>query len=128
MTTRQLLDAWLKFWFGPQLPTPVALFRLVFGLLVLDAAIVHIGPDVLDWYGPHGVVSADAVHHYWWLNEPRFDLFLLGPNTDSSIMFIWYIFIVAAVCLTVGFYTRTAAIVVALFLISMDNRAYLPVT
>jgi hypothetical protein len=122
MTSRGLLDAWLKFWFAPQSPTPVALFRLCFGLLVLDAAIVHIGPDVLDWYGPHGVTSADAVHRYWWLNEPRFDMFLLAPNTDAGVMSFWYVFVAAVVCLTTGFCTRAAAIVVCLFLISMDNR------
>jgi Vitamin K-dependent gamma-carboxylase len=122
MTSRQLLDRWLKFWFAPNSPTPVCLFRLVFASLILDAALIHIGPDVLDWYGPYGVTSADAVHRYWWLNEPRFDLFLLGPNTETSVMFFWYIFVAAVVCLLIGFKTRASAIVVTLFLISMDNR------
>ena len=122
MTCRQLLDAWLNFWFAPCSPVPVCLFRLLFGALVLDAALFHIGPDVLDWYGPHGVTSANAVHHYWWLNEPRFDIFLLSPDTESGVMFLWYIFVAAVICLFIGFKTRAAAIVVTLFLISMDNR------
>ena len=90
--------------------------------MIVNAALFHIGPDVLDWYGPNGVTSADSVHRYWWLNEPRFDLFLLAPNTDGGVLAFWYIFVVASICLAAGFCTKTASIVVTLFLISMDNR------
>jgi hypothetical protein len=122
MTLRGLVDAWFKFWFAPDTPTPIGLFRIFFGLLVLDAAIIHIGPDVLDWYGPHGVTSADAVHRYWWLDEPRLDIFLLVPNTETGVMALWYVFVAAVVCLLIGLWTRAAAVVVTIFLISMDNR------
>ncbi len=122
MTSRDLLNSWLKFWFAPDSPTPVALFRICFGLLILDAAVIHIGPDVLDWYGIHGVTTPDSIHRYWWLNEPRFDLFLLAPQTDAGIMAFWYVFVTAVFCLVIGFWTRPAAIIVSLFLISMDNR------
>ena len=122
MTCRQLLENWLNFWFAPSSPVPVCLFRLVFGALCVDAALIHIGPDVLDWYGPHGVTSANAIHHYWWLNEPRFDIFLITPDTDKGVMFLWYIFVAAVISLMIGFRTRAAAIVVTFFLISMDNR------
>jgi len=122
MSLRGLLDAWLKFWFAPKSPIPVALFRIVFGLLMLDQAIFHIGPDVLDWLGPHAITSADAVHQYWWNNEPRFDVFMIVPNTDNGTYFVWGIFIAAAFLVTIGFKTRAASIVCALILISVNNR------
>ena len=122
MTARALLDAWLKFWFAPQSPTPIALFRLFFGLLVLDAAVIHIGPDVVDWYGVHGVTSPEAIHQFWWHNEAHFDIFLMAPPTDAGLLSFWYVFVAAVVCLFIGFKTRAASIVVALYLISMDNR------
>jgi hypothetical protein len=122
MTLRSWLDAWLKFWFEPKSPTPVALFRIVFGLLMLDAAIFHIGPDILDWFGPHAVTSADAVHQFWWNNDPHFDLWLIFPNTDMTTYCIWGVFIVAAFMVTIGFKTRPATIICTLILISVDNR------
>jgi hypothetical protein len=122
MTLRSWLDGWLKFWFAPKSPIPVALFRILFGLLMLDAAIFHIGPDILDWFGPHAVTSADAVHQFWWNNEPHFDVWLIFPDTDATTYGIWGVFIVAAFMVTIGFKTRAAAIICALILISVDNR------
>lgn len=121
MRSRVILDAWLKFWFAPQSPVPVAVFRIVFGLLVLDAALFHIGPDVLDWLGLHGIVRPNTVHQYWWWNDPRFDIFLVASN-DAAVLLLWKIFVGAIVCLTIGLWTRASAIVVALYLISIDNR------
>jgi hypothetical protein len=122
MTSKQMLERWLDFWFKPQSPTPVALFRIVFGFLVLQSIFVHIGPNVLDWYGPHAVTNFENIKRFWWLNQPRFDLFLLFPNTDQGVLTLWWIYAVAAVCLTIGFCTRAASLAVCLILISTHNH------
>ena len=49
------LSAWQRFWFEPQETSTLALFRIAFGLVVLGWTASQ-GPNLLDFYGPHGVL------------------------------------------------------------------------
>ena len=60
MRLRSLFDAWNEFFFAPQSPIPIALFRVIFGLLVI-ADILLLRPDWLAWYGPHAWVSLSTM-------------------------------------------------------------------
>ena len=122
MTSGKLLDLWLKFWFDPQSPTPVALFRICFGILLLLSILIHVGSDVFLWYGPHSPIPLQAIKSYWWWNEPHFDMLMLVPYTNQGVLGFFALYVVACICLTVGFYTRYAAIFVSLTLISMHNH------
>jgi hypothetical protein len=122
MTLKQLIDRWVKFLFQPQSPMPIALFRIAFGTLLLQSAVLHVGENVLVWYGPHGLVSPATIQTYWWKNFARFDLFLLFPQTEASVLTLWCIYLAAIVLLTGGLFTRVAAIFVQLMLITLHNR------
>jgi hypothetical protein len=122
MTVPKLWELWRKFWFEPQSPTPVALFRIFFGLLLLQSTLIHVGPDLFLWYGAHGPLPIEAIKSYWWWNQPHFDLFLLLPPTNQGVLIFFSIFVLACVFLTLGLFTRYAAIIVSLALVSMHNH------
>jgi len=122
MTISQLLNHWIDFLFKKQSPIPMAIFRIAFGVLTLQMALIHVGNCVLLWYGPHGVAPLSSVKTYWWWNQPHLDLFLLFPQTEAGTMTLWTIFIVSLIFLTVGLFTQTAAVFVCLILISLHNH------
>ena len=70
MNGTRLIALWRKYLFEPQSPIPLALFRIWIGLLLLETQIIHVGENVLVWYGPHAVSSFDAVKTHFWKNLP----------------------------------------------------------
>jgi hypothetical protein len=112
-------SAWNQFFFEPQSPLNIAVFRIIYGLLVL-ATVLLLRGDWLAWYGPHSWISATTMH----VVEPgiRLNLFSVIPHTDFAINALFVVFVLAAICLTLGFCTRASSIVVYLCLTSIDQR------
>jgi hypothetical protein len=107
------------FFFAEQSPTPIALFRIIYGVLVV-ATLLLLRPDWLAWYGAHAWVSLPTMHEL----EPgtRLNLFAIIPQNDAWIEALFWIFLASAICLTIGFLTRLNSIVVFLFLASIQQR------
>ena len=119
MTTRGLVRAWNVFFFQPQLPTPVALYRILYGLLVIDN-LVLLRPDWLTWYGPHAITSLDTMRR---ASPARgLNLVALLPQTDFAVNAFFWVFLVLAVCMTIGLMTRASTVAVYACLISMHAR------
>ncbi|PZM79040.1 MAG: hypothetical protein DKT66_21385 [Candidatus Melainabacteria bacterium] len=121
MTWRSFWNAWRNFWFCPVTAEPMAVFRILLGLLILQILIISIGGDFLDWYGTHAIVQNETVRTHYWNLQPRFDLLLLFPS-DDGLRLYYYSIVAAAIFMTVGFCTRISCIYVALALISMHHH------
>jgi hypothetical protein len=86
---KSLLDAWNSFFFAPQSPLPIALFRILYGLLVIITLLL-LWPDWLTWYGPHAWVSLSTMHALE--SGPRLNLFTIIPQNDVWIeVLFWYL-------------------------------------
>jgi len=116
---KSLTDAWNRFFFTPQLPTPIALFRIIYGLLVI-VTLLLLRPDWLNWYGPHAWVSLETMHKLE--PGPRLNIFAWVPQTDGWINGIFWVFLASAALLTAGCLTRLNSIVVFILLNSMQQR------
>lgn len=121
MTLRSLFRSWNKFFFEPQSPTPVALYRILFGLLVI-ADLILLRPAWLTWYGPHAFMSLETMHKV--ATGPRINLFELLPQTDFAINAFFWAFLLFAVSLTAGFMTRFSSIAVYVCLTSIHQRNF----
>ena len=119
MRLKSLWEAWNSFFFAPQSPTPIALFRIVYGMLVV-ATLLLLRPDWLTWYGAHGWVSLSTMHAL----EPgaRLNLFAVIPQTDTWINALFWMFLGSAILLTIGFLTRLNSLLVFLCLTSIHQR------
>jgi Vitamin K-dependent gamma-carboxylase len=119
VTMRSFVQAWNDFFFKEQSPTPVALFRIFYGVMVVTTLLL-LRPDWLNWYGPHPWTS-------WWTMHllepgPRLNLFMVIPQTDAWINAFFWIFLASAILLTFGFLTRLNSVTVFACLASMQQR------
>ena len=118
---------WNDFWFTPTLPGPMGLFRMVYGAVVVFY-LVLIFPDINLWFSNRGVLSqadSDAYNGYH-IAGPILNL-LHGVDTPLLLFGFFLVFLLAAICLTVGWWTRLAAFIVFLALNSVQNRNH-PIT
>ena len=119
MTLRKLREAWDHFFFTPQSPVPISLFRIFWGICV-SAKIILLHSDWLNWYGVHGWVSLQTMQ----VVEPgiRLNLFTVMPQDDRWIAAFFWVFLGCALLLTVGLWTRVMSVAVFLCLTSIDQR------
>lgn len=119
MTVRSPLEAWNSFFFAEQSPIPIALFRIVYGVLVI-ATLLLLRPDWLAWFGPHAWMSLSTMHQL----EPgtRINLFAIIPQSDAWIDAVFWIFLGSAALLTAGFLTRLNSVLVFICLTSIHQR------
>jgi hypothetical protein len=113
------IEAWNAFFFAEQSPTPIALFRIVYGVLV-SATLLLLRPDWLAWFGSHAWLSLPTMHQLE--PGPRLDLFAIIPQNDTLITALFWIFLGSAILLTIGFLTRFNTVLVFLCLNSIDQR------
>ncbi len=111
--------AWEKFFFAPQSPLPIALFRILYGACV-SVTLILLHSDWLDWYGVHAWVSRATMKTL----EPgiRLNVFALLPQDDHWVGAFFFAFLGFAVLLTVGLWTRISSVVVFLCLASIQQR------
>ena len=119
MRLNSLLNAWNAFFFEPQSPVPIAVFRILYGSLVI-ANLILLRPDWLAWFGTHGWVSLPTMHQV----EPgtRINLFAMIPASDAWIGALFWIFLLSAAMLTAGFLTRMNSVIVFVCLASIQQR------
>jgi len=119
MSLKSLAQAWNRFFFEPQSPVPVALFRIVFGFVVLIDALL-LRPDWQTWFGPRGLVTLPAMQQME--GGTRINLFAVLPQTAFwTDMFFWAL-VAGAILLILGLYTRFSSVMVFLLVESIQQR------
>ena len=117
-----LRRSWNRFWFGRISAAPLGLFRLVFGLLVAAYGLL-LFPDRDVWFSDRGVLTAAAAIRYnaYFHLAPRLNL--LPALDDRWLTAVFVAFVLVALCLAAGLWTRAAALGVYLGLMALHNRA-----
>jgi hypothetical protein len=116
---KSFVEAWNAFFFAEQSPIPLALFRVLFGTVVI-ATLFLLRGDWLAWYGPDAWVRLSTIREME--PGPRLNLFAVIPQTDLWVQALFWVFLVSAVCLTMGFVTRVSCVVVFICLASIQQR------
>jgi hypothetical protein len=116
---KSFFEAWNAFFFAEQSPIPIALFRIIFGVMVL-ATLLLLRADWMAWYGPHAWVSLKSMQAV----EPgtRLNVFAFISRSDFWVHALFWIFLASAVSLTIGLLTRLNCLIVFLCLTSIDQR------
>jgi hypothetical protein len=119
ISVRSVVKAWNEFFFTPQSPVPIALFRILYGLLLI-ANLTLLRPDWLAWYGQHSWITLSTMFRV----EPglRLNLFTVMPHDDRWVEALFWFFLAFAVFLTCGFLTRISSIIAFLCLTSIQQR------
>jgi Vitamin K-dependent gamma-carboxylase len=116
---KSLRGAWDSFFFTEQSPVPLALFRVAYGALVITSLLL-LRPDWLAWFGDRAWISLQTMQSIE--TGPRLNLFTVIPQTDVWINSLFWVFLVSAILLTVGFLTRLNSVIVFLCLASIQQR------
>ena len=109
MTLARFREAWERFFFAPQSPEPIAVFRILYGTCV-SITLILLHSEWLDWFGVHSWVTLQTMAKV----EPgvRLNLFTVMPQNDAWVAAFFWIFLGFAILLTIGLWTRVSSIVV----------------
>lgn len=114
-----LRDGWNRFFFEPQSPLPIAVYRCLLGFVVLVNHALVAG-DVLDWFGPRGVLSPGAAVKL--AGGAGLNLLRVMPETDASVWLVFGLSCVCALTLMIGLFTRFSAAVLFVTLVTLNHR------
>jgi hypothetical protein len=119
MTFRRVMRAWDEFLFAPISPVPLAVYRILLGTLVI-INVLFLLPNAEILFGDHGILPrADALQY---TPRLRYSLLYFLPATPFWLYTFFTLLLVAALCLTVGLFTRLAALLVFVGLVSVQYR------
>jgi Vitamin K-dependent gamma-carboxylase len=112
----RVVDAWTRFWFDPVETSAFVLFRLAFGLVAVGYTI-SLAPALFAFYSDDGILPAQPTY------KGTLAWGLLGwfPS-DAAVLLFYFLLLIAAIALLVGFQTRVAALVFFVCLISFGRR------
>jgi len=119
MTLQNLGQAWNRFFFTPQSPTSLGLFRILYGACV-TCTLLLLHFDWLSWFGVDGWVSLPAMQTIE--PGPRINLFTVMPQDNHWITAFFWVFLAFALLLTAGLWTRFSSIIVFVCITSMHQR------
>jgi hypothetical protein len=119
MKLRPFVQAWNRFFFTPESPLPLGVFRILYGLCAI-ATILLLHADWFSWFGTHSWASLASIRQI----EPgmRLNLFTVMPQDDRWIGGFFWVCLLSAVFLTAGIFTRVSSVVLFLCLTSLDQR------
>lgn len=107
------------FLFAPSSPYPVAAFRILFGLLMLQNAF-FVAPDLYYWYGVNGIVLEKTMS----AQDPFTAINILSffPENDTWLTVVFAVYVLATITLALGFKSRLSSIIVWLGFVSLYHR------
>ncbi len=119
MSFKTFIRAWDDFWFKPISPLSIALYRIAYGILVLIYG-TFLSLDLLTWFGNKGVLSVSTANTL--VVVPRLNLLAIFPQNDFFVVLFFSIFMLAALSLTLGLFTRASAAIVFMSLATFHHR------
>jgi hypothetical protein len=120
MKLTTLYAALKKALFEPDSPTPLCLFRIVYGLVLLEYCFL-MAPELLTCFSDsNGILRVATLPHVY--SVPVINLVAWLPPTDSWLIGFFAIFTCACLCVTLGLFSRVSIVIVYLGLVSFLHR------
>jgi hypothetical protein len=106
--------------FAPGSPMPLCLFRIAFGIVLLEYCLL-LAPEVVTYFSDtNGILRIKTLDHVFGI--PVINLIVLLPPGDSWLVAFFAVFVLACLCVTVGLFSRVSIILVYLGLVSFLHR------
>ena len=118
-SVRQIVSGWDRFWFSPSDPATLGAIRILAGLMLLYTHLIWLWSSA-DFFGPASWIPAATVRQvetgtYTWSH-------LQWSNVSILVAASHVVAITACIALTLGVWSRAAAIVVFLMTVSFNHR------
>ncbi|MEO8678213.1 MAG: HTTM domain-containing protein [Vicinamibacterales bacterium] len=112
-------SAWTAWFHASEPPYTIALFRILFGLLLVANAALF-ARDASLWIGPSGLLSHDYYQRVY--GRSRFTVLAYLPPTERWLHAVIALHLCSAVLLALGLFTRTSATLAFVTLLSIQQR------
>jgi len=119
LSWQSLLDGWCWFFFTPESPITLAVFRILFGLLLVANGLTMLSNAEM-WYGVDGVFPMKAYLRRY--RKLRFSLLHFLPKCNASMFVVFGIYFIASIGVILGLCTTLCSILVFLTLVSLHTR------
>ncbi len=106
---------WNRFWFEPVSTAPLAVFRIVFGL-ILFLWTLSLLPELSPFFTKGGILPQQA--HY---TGGAWGLFGSFPS-ETAVVIVWTLLLVASIALFLGVFSQLAAAVAFVAVLSFERR------
>ncbi len=119
MTLRQVCQTFWLWLTGPVNPLPLALFRILFGIiLVLNGILLY---DDLDmWFATGGIFPLSSARSM--IGSNRLNVFLWLGDSPQIVAVVYWAYMLASVLLTIGLFSQRMSLVVFIALASFSHR------
>jgi len=108
-----------QFFFAPGPVIQLAVFRISFGLIVIEAVLLLL-PEISVWLQPDSAVTIRSAQSIF--VAPVFSFWSFFPESRSIAYVVLIVLGIAASCLVLGFQTKISAVIVYLCLLSIYHR------
>jgi hypothetical protein len=119
LSYKTVLRAWDDFFFKPQPTEGIALFRIIWVMLIGFYFLIDL-PNHDIFYGHQAVLSLKTVASQF--NYPNLNVFLWMGDSAGFLQTVTWVYALALLFALVGFYTRTSLLVVLICLCSFHQR------
>jgi hypothetical protein len=113
---KRAVAAWERFWFTPVEASTFVLFRLAFGVVALGYTI-SLAPALFAFYSDDGILPAQPTY----TGTLAWGLLGWFPS-DGAVIVVYFLLLISAIALLVGFQTRVAALVFFVCVVSFGRR------
>jgi HTTM domain len=118
LRTPGAVAGWNRFWFEPVSTAPLAVFRIVFGLILFFWSLSLL-PELSAFFTKAGILPAQP--HY--AGDLRMEWGLLGIfPSKTAVIVVWAALLAASVALTLGLFSQLAAAVAFVGLMALQRR------
>src|SRR4051794_34526372 len=112
------VDGWNTFWFEPASVAPLVVFRIAFGLIAL-AWSISLLPELTALFTKQGILPRQP--DFTGKQAGVWGIFGSFPG-KTVVVLVVVALIIASICLTVGFFSQVAALILLVGMISFERR------
>jgi hypothetical protein len=120
MTLYNLCKKFITFLLEPGSALPLAIFRIIFGLVTLEYCVL-VAPELITCFSDtNGILRLSTLPNIFAI--PVLDVVAALPAGDGWLIAFFSVFALACLCMTVGLFSRVSSIIVYVGLVSFLHR------
>src|SRR5688500_12013135 len=119
ISIRDIIRSWNRFFFEPESPLPIAVYRILFGVAVLVNHALLL-PEIDDWFTERGILSFETARRM--IGGAGYSLFEWLPHSDAWVWIIFLLSCLSAFTLTIGLFSRASSILLFATLVTLHHR------
>jgi predicted DCC family thiol-disulfide oxidoreductase YuxK len=116
---KDILRCWNRFFFEPESPLPMAMYRILFAMAVL-ANHAMLLPEINEWFTERGILSFESARRM--AGGGGYSLFAWLPHTAPWVWAIFVLSCLSAFTLMFGLFTRASSIALFATLLTLHHR------